>query len=45
MEVNVYDILKNLLYFTKYVNWDIVHEDEPLSFKARNDLRKIWCQS
>ena len=31
-------IFKSLLYSTRSVKWDIVHENEPSSSKARNDL-------
>ena len=37
VEVDVSNILKKILYFTKYVKRDIVYEDEPLFVKARND--------
>ena len=37
-EVDVSNIFKSLLSFTRFVKWDIVHEDEPLNIKARNDL-------
>jgi hypothetical protein len=33
----VSNIFKNLLYFTRFVKRDIVHEHECLSIKARND--------
>ena len=36
-EVNVSNIFKNLLYFTRFVKPDIVHEHERLSIKAKND--------
>ena len=38
MEVDVSNIFRSLLYFTRSMKWDIVHEDEPLFIKARNDL-------
>ena len=38
MAFYVSSIFKSLLYCMKYVKWDIVHEDEPLPLKARNDL-------
>jgi len=36
-EANVSNIFKNLLYFMRFVKWDIVHENEPL-FVKDNDL-------
>ena len=38
MEVDVSNIFKSLLHFMRFVKWDIIHEDEPLSIKAKNDL-------
>ena len=38
MEVDVSNIFKSLLYFTRFWKWYIVNEDEPLFTKARNDL-------
>lgn len=37
-EVDVSNIFKTLLYFTRSMKWDIFHEDEALSIKARNDI-------
>ena len=38
MEVDVFSSFKSLLYFTRSMEWDIVHGYELLSIKARNDL-------
>jgi hypothetical protein len=38
MKVDVSNIFKSFLYFMRFVKWEFVHEDEPLSIKARNDL-------
>jgi hypothetical protein len=38
MAFDVSNIFESLLYCTKSMKWDIVHEDKPLSLKARNDL-------
>ena len=37
-KVDVSNVFKSLLYFTRSVKWDIGYEDEPLFIKARNDL-------
>ena len=38
MEVDVSKIFKSLLYFTRFVKWDILHEDKSLFIKDMNDL-------
>ena len=38
MKLYVSNISKSLLNFTRSMKRDIVHGDEPLSMKARNDL-------
>ena len=37
MKADVSNIFKRLLYFTKFVKFIIVHEDESLFIKSRND--------
>ena len=37
-EFNVSNIFKSLVCLTRFVKWDIIHEDEPLSIKDMNDL-------
>ena len=37
-KIDVSKIFQRLLYFARFVNWDIVLEDESLSSKARNGL-------
>ena len=38
MEVDVPNIFKSSLYVMRSMKWDIVHGDEPLSTRAKNDL-------
>jgi len=40
-KTNVFKIIKSLLYFMRFVNWNVVHENKPLFIKARNDLGLI----
>ena len=37
-KVDVSNIFKSLLYTTRFVKWDIVHEDKLLYIKVRNDM-------
>ena len=37
-KLDVSNIFKSLVYSTRFVKWDIMHEDEPLSIKAENYL-------